>query len=84
MGLELDPRKPLVAVVSRLVPQKGPHLIRAAIQRTLDAGGQFVLLGSGHRDPEFKQLAAKVGWRGGEGRGGLLTKVCVGGHFLLS
>ena len=33
LGLETDPTKPLVAVVTRLVPQKGIHLIRAAIYR---------------------------------------------------
>lgn len=35
LGLEEDDKKPIVAVVSRLVPQKGIHLIRAAIYRTL-------------------------------------------------
>ncbi|KAL8460875.1 hypothetical protein ACS0TY_032391 [Phlomoides rotata] len=39
-------RQPLVACVTRLVPQKGVHLIRHAIYRTLELGGQFVLLGS--------------------------------------
>ncbi|PNW71709.1 hypothetical protein CHLRE_16g665800v5 [Chlamydomonas reinhardtii] len=57
LGLEVDPRKPLVAVVSRLVPQKGIHLIKAALFRTVEKGGQFVLLGSGHSDPAFRQLA---------------------------
>ena len=35
-----------VGCVTRLVPQKGVHLIRHAIYRTLERGGQFVLLGS--------------------------------------
>lgn len=35
-----------VACITRLVPQKGVHLIRHAIYRTLELGGQFVLLGS--------------------------------------
>ncbi|KAL3616932.1 putative starch synthase 4, chloroplastic/amyloplastic [Castilleja foliolosa] len=39
-------RQPLVACITRLVPQKGVHLIRHAIYRTLELGGQFVLLGS--------------------------------------
>ncbi|KAL1560418.1 putative starch synthase 4, chloroplastic/amyloplastic [Salvia divinorum] len=39
-------RQPLVACITRLVPQKGVHIIRHAIYRTLDLGGQFVLLGS--------------------------------------
>eukprot|EP00884_Botryococcus_braunii_P020807 jgi/Botrbrau1/740/Bobra.160_2s0063.1 len=37
---------PLVAVVTRLTPQKGIHLIKHAAWRTLERGGQFVLLGS--------------------------------------
>lgn len=39
-------RRPLVGCITRLVPQKGVHLIRHAIYRTLELGGQFVLLGS--------------------------------------
>lgn len=35
-----------VACITRLVPQKGVHLIRHAIYRTLELGGQFILLGS--------------------------------------
>lgn len=35
-----------VGCVTRLVPQKGVHLIRHAIYRTLERGGQFILLGS--------------------------------------
>ena len=38
--------KPMVGVVSRLTAQKGVHLIKHAGWRTLDRGGQFVLLGS--------------------------------------
>ncbi|KAA8519540.1 hypothetical protein F0562_013836 [Nyssa sinensis] len=41
-----DFRRPLVSCITRLVPQKGVHLIRHAIYRTLELGGQFVLLGS--------------------------------------
>ncbi|XP_051128848.1 probable starch synthase 4, chloroplastic/amyloplastic isoform X2 [Andrographis paniculata] len=37
---------PLIACITRLVPQKGVHLIRHALYRTLELGGQFVLLGS--------------------------------------
>jgi len=38
--------KPIVSCISRLVPQKGIELIKRAIFRTLEKGGQFVLLGS--------------------------------------
>ena len=81
LGLEVDARKPIVACVTRLVPQKvtstlppvclsplmkhaldakaplcaqGIHLIRHAVYRTLQLGGQFVLLGSGHADGDFR------------------------------
>ena len=37
---------PIVGVVTRLVHQKGIHLIKHAAWRTLERGGQFVLLGS--------------------------------------
>jgi hypothetical protein len=33
LGLDPSPTKPLVAVITRLVPQKGIHLIRAALYR---------------------------------------------------
>lgn len=46
LGLKADPDAPLVACVTRLVPQKGIHLIRHAVHRTEQQGGQFVLLGS--------------------------------------
>lgn len=41
-------RAPLVASITRIVPQKGPELIHYAMQKTLSLGGQFVMLGSNH------------------------------------
>ncbi len=41
-----EQHRPLVGCVTRLVPQKGPELIKHALFRTLEKGGQFVLLGS--------------------------------------
>jgi starch synthase len=38
--------QPLVGCITRLVPQKGVHLIRHAIYKTAELGGQFILLGS--------------------------------------
>lgn len=55
-----DERRPLVGCVTRLVPQKGVHLIRHAIYRTLEKGGQFILLGSSpvpHIQHEFEGIA---------------------------
>ena len=57
-GMAVDPAKPLVAVISRLVPQKGIHLIEHAVGAALAGGGQFVLLGAGHADGGLRALAA--------------------------
>ncbi len=46
LGLAISPKKPLVATIARLVPQKSPELIKHALYRTLERGGQFILLGS--------------------------------------
>ncbi|KAL3520165.1 hypothetical protein ACH5RR_018314 [Cinchona calisaya] len=53
-------RQPLIGCITRLVPQKGVHLIRHALYRTLELGGQFVLLGSSpvsHIQREFEDIA---------------------------
>ncbi|KAK9132461.1 hypothetical protein Scep_011989 [Stephania cephalantha] len=55
-----DPMQPLVCCITRLVPQKGVHLIRHAMYRTIELGGQFVLLGSSpvqHIQSEFEGIA---------------------------
>ncbi|GLU13941.1 hypothetical protein SLE2022_305440 [Rubroshorea leprosula] len=55
-----DNRQPLVGCITRLVPQKGLLLIRHALHRTLELGGQFVLLGSSpvaHIQREFEGIA---------------------------
>ncbi|KAF8031082.1 hypothetical protein BT93_D0310 [Corymbia citriodora subsp. variegata] len=52
--------KPMVGCITRLVPQKGVHLIRHALYRTLELGGQFLLLGSSpvpHIQREFEGIA---------------------------
>uniref|UniRef100_A0ACD5T855 Uncharacterized protein n=1 Tax=Avena sativa TaxID=4498 RepID=A0ACD5T855_AVESA len=54
------PSQPLVGCITRLVPQKGVHLIRHAIYKTAEIGGQFVLLGSSpvpHIQKEFEGIA---------------------------
>jgi starch synthase len=57
LGLKVDAKKPLVVCISRLVPQKGIHMIRGAVGHTVANGGQFVVLGSGHADGDFRQMA---------------------------
>ncbi|CAI5480830.1 unnamed protein product, partial [Closterium sp. Yama58-4] len=53
-------RSPLVVCVTRLVAQKGIHLIRHAIYQTHKYGGQFILLGSspdGRVQGDFVKIA---------------------------
>ncbi|XP_077250958.1 starch synthase 4 [Tasmannia lanceolata] len=60
LKLSADGTRPLVGCITRLVPQKGVHLIRHAMYRTLELGGQFVLLGSSpvpHIQREFEGIA---------------------------
>lgn len=37
--------------------QKGIHLIEHAVHRTIELGGQFVVLGTGHADSGLRNLA---------------------------
>ncbi|MDQ5956782.1 MAG: glycogen synthase [Candidatus Rhabdochlamydia sp.] len=55
---------PLISCITRLVPQKGPDLIEYGMIRTLELGGQFVLLGSvsqsnNHIEEQFASLQEK-------------------------
>jgi starch synthase len=51
-GLEEQGKAPLFCVVSRLVQQKGLHLVLDALDLILARGGQLVILGSGNHDLE--------------------------------
>ncbi|CAN0880321.1 Probable starch synthase 4, chloroplastic/amyloplastic [Linum grandiflorum] len=58
-----------VGCITRLVPQKAVHLIRHAIYRTLELGGQFVLLGSipvAQIQQEFEGIANQFRKNGNE------------------
>eukprot|EP00210_Caulerpa_lentillifera_P005964 g5699.t1 len=57
LGLNVDMERPLVSCVTRLVPQKGIHLIRHGVYLTNELNGQFVLLGTGHADGDFRGMA---------------------------
>jgi starch synthase len=57
-------QRPIVSCIVRLVPQKGTHLIYHAIFRTLEKGGQFILLGSSpfpSVNNQFRQLKVNLG-----------------------
>ncbi len=58
-----EEHSPLVVSVTRLVSQKGPELIKACILRTLELGGQFILLGStmdAKSEAHFQNLKSKL------------------------
>ncbi|MCK6526461.1 glycogen synthase GlgA [Myxococcota bacterium] len=57
---ESDLSRPLLAVVSRLVDQKGPDLVLEALPALLDSGARLVVLGAGSREYEdaFTRAAA--------------------------
>lgn len=59
LGLNLNARTPLVAVVARLTEQKGLDLVLAATPGILARGGQLVLMGDGDKslDNAIRALA---------------------------
>lgn len=62
LGLK-DTTYPLVCCISRLVSQKDPALIKYSLEKTLEKGGQFVLLGSSlapEIEPLFISLQKKL------------------------
>ena len=59
LGLRAPARRaPLCAVVSRLAHQKGPDLVAETVPAIVEAGGQFVLLGSG--DEPYERRFAEL------------------------
>ena len=67
MGLDDDPRAPLLCVVSRLTWQKGMDLLLSLLPELVDSGAQLALLGSGDTALEHgfiaasRQFAGRVG-----------------------
>ena len=51
-GLPEEPERPIIAIISRLVGQKGYDLIRDAARGILDTGAFFIALGAGAREYE--------------------------------
>src|SRR6266571_195979 len=51
-GLPEEPARPIIAIISRLVAQKGYDLIRQAASGILDTGAFFIALGAGAREYE--------------------------------
>jgi len=51
-GLPEEPARPIIAIISRLVAQKGYDLIRQGASAILDTGAFFIALGAGAREYE--------------------------------
>src|SRR2546423_8888761 len=51
-GLPEEPERPIIAIISRLVAQKGYDLIRDAARGILDTGAFFIALGAGAQEYE--------------------------------
>jgi starch synthase len=66
-GLPEHPDVPLLAVISRLTPQKGMDLVAGALDALLDLDTQFVLLGTGDAKlhEAFEQAKVRRGSRVG-------------------
>jgi starch synthase len=58
LGLAVDPRRPVIGIVSRLVEQKGIDVVLAALPAILRTGAQLVILGAGDSALENDILAA--------------------------
>lgn len=54
LGLEISPDTPIIAMVTRMTPQKGFDLVMQGLESMLEKGAAFVLLGSG--DWEYEQF----------------------------
>lgn len=52
LGLDVDPKAPLIAMISRLTPQKGISLAKDAIESLAGEDVRFVILGSGYPELE--------------------------------
>jgi len=64
MGLKIDEKVPVFAVVSRLTKQKGLDLVLEALPGLLEQGGQLVLLGAGDAVLQQGFLAAAAEYPG--------------------
>lgn len=61
LGLEVNPTRPLVALVSRLTKQKGIELLQDGMERLLARSIQIAVLGTG--DKEFEDSLQYFAWK---------------------
>ncbi len=86
-GLEYNPNRPLIAMISRLVDQKGFDLIREEENELQNLEADFIFLGSGEKDYEnlfiwlsnnTKNIRAYAGYKGD-----LANRIYAGADFFL-
>jgi len=58
VGLPIDADKPLYTIITRLVEQKGLHLVQHIIHSFLEEDVQLIILGTG--DPEFEHFFSEA------------------------
>ncbi|MSR77892.1 MAG: glycogen synthase GlgA [Candidatus Omnitrophica bacterium] len=58
-GLDIDPKAPLVGVISRLVDQKGIDILIESMERMFQMGAQLILLGTG--EEKYHRILREVG-----------------------
>ena len=61
LGLEVDPTRPLVAMIGRLTKQKGLDLVQYAIDTLMGRGIQLVVLGTG--DANYEDAMRHFDWK---------------------
>ena len=61
LGLEVNPDKMMIGIVSRLTDQKGFDLVAHAMERLTEGGCQLVILGTG--DENYENLFRHYAWK---------------------
>lgn len=60
LGLEVDKKKYMIGLISRLTDQKGLDLVRYAMDRLIDDNTQIVVIGTG--DPSYEEMFRYYAW----------------------
>ncbi len=61
LGLEVNPDRMLIGIVSRLTDQKGFDLVAQAMDRLIESGAQLCILGTG--DEQYENLFRHYAWQ---------------------
>ncbi len=64
LGLQIDPERPLIGCVSRLVYAKGFDMVLEVLEQIMDRGAQMAVLGTGDRWYEDRFKEAQARWPG--------------------